>query len=157
LAAVVKHRKSLVDGTAEKIRSRKEPLFASPVLSTGKDAKNVSQDRSNNVSAASSASPGELHPKKTSAATLVESTKTETVALVPFDIARLAQRFYPLFNFLLFPRKPPPAAVAHRVLFTDAEEGYDVHLCQHFKFTHYSSVLLIRINPSISNFIAMLW
>ncbi|KAM0884960.1 hypothetical protein ACQ4PT_030659 [Festuca glaucescens] len=122
-ASVVKHRKSLVDGTAEKIRSRKEPLFASPALSTGKDANNVSQDKSNNVSTASPASPGQLHPKKTLAATLVESTKKETIALVPFDIARLAQRFYPHFKFFLFPHKPPPAAMVHRVLFTDAEDG----------------------------------
>ncbi|XP_047094184.1 uncharacterized protein LOC124706564 [Lolium rigidum] len=122
-ASVVKHRKSLVDGTADKTHSRKEPLFASLVLSTGKDANNVSQDKSNNVSTASPALPGQLHPKKTLAATLVESSKKETIALVPFDIARLAQRFYPLFNFFLFPRKPPPAAMVQRVNFTDAEDG----------------------------------
>uniref|UniRef100_A0ACD5XXY5 Uncharacterized protein n=1 Tax=Avena sativa TaxID=4498 RepID=A0ACD5XXY5_AVESA len=122
-ASVVKHRKSLVDGTEEKILSRKEPLFPSRRLSTGKDANNVSEDRSNNLSTASPASSGQLHPKKTLAATLIDSTKKETVALVPFDIARLAQRFYPLFNFFLFPRKPPPAAVVQRVLFTDAEDG----------------------------------
>uniref|UniRef100_A0A453QZQ1 Myb-like domain-containing protein n=1 Tax=Aegilops tauschii subsp. strangulata TaxID=200361 RepID=A0A453QZQ1_AEGTS len=69
------------------------------------------------------ASPGQSQPKKSLAATLFESTKKESVALVPFDIARLAQRFYPLFNFSLFPHKPPPAAMVSRLLFTDAEDG----------------------------------
>ena len=133
----MKYRKGLLDGTAEKIRSRKDPLFPLPVLSTGKDANNVSPDRSNNVSTASRASPGQLHPKKTLAATLLERTKKETIALVPFEIARLTQRFYPLFNRSLFPHKPPFAATAQRVLFTDAEERYDLLLCQRFKFTHY--------------------
>ncbi|KQJ88273.1 uncharacterized protein LOC100833724 [Brachypodium distachyon] len=121
-AAVVKYRKSHLDGTAEKNRSRKEPLFPTPVLSTTKDATNVSQGRSNIVSTASPASRGQLQPKKSLAATLVENTKKESVAPVPFDIARLAQRFYPLFNFSLFPHKPPPAVMVNRVLFTDAED-----------------------------------
>ncbi|XP_037464991.1 uncharacterized protein LOC119336998 [Triticum dicoccoides] len=121
--AVVKYRKSHVDGTPERIRFRKEPLFPSPVLSTGRDANNISQDRPNNVSTSTPASPGQSQPKKSLAATLFESTKKESVALVPFDIARLAQRFYPLFNFSLFPHKPPPAAMVSRLLFTDAEDG----------------------------------
>lgn len=121
--AVVKYRKSHVDGTPDRIRFRKEPLFPSPVLSTGRDANNISQDRSNNVSTSTPASPGQSQPKKSLAATLFESTRKEPVALVPFDIARLAQRFYPLFNFSLFPHKPPPAAMVSRLLFTDAEDG----------------------------------
>lgn len=116
-----------MDGTPERIRFRKEPLFPSPVLSTGRDANNISQDRPNNVSTSTPASPGQSQPKKSLAATLFESTKKESVALVPFDIARLAQRFYPLFNFSLFPHKPPPAAMVSRLLFTDAEDGYDLH------------------------------
>ncbi|KAM0907285.1 hypothetical protein ACQ4PT_016228 [Festuca glaucescens] len=122
-AAVVKYRRSHVDGTADKTSSRKEPLFPSPVLGTGNDANNVSQDGSNNVSTASPASPGQLQPKKSLAATLVGSTKKDSVALVPSDIARLTQRFYAFFNFSLFPHKPPPVGRVNQVLFTDAEDG----------------------------------
>lgn len=61
-------------------------------------------------------------PKKSLATTIVESTKKGSVALVPREIANLAQRFFPLFNPALFPHKPPPAAVRNRVLFTDAED-----------------------------------
>eukprot|EP01018_Ginkgo_biloba_P014649 Gb_20931 [translate_table: standard] len=60
--------------------------------------------------------------KKTMAAALVESTKRQSVALVPKDIVKVVQRFYPLLNPALFPHKPPPAATANRVLFTDAED-----------------------------------
>ena len=60
--------------------------------------------------------------KKTLAATLVESTKKQSIALVPKDIVKLSQRFLPLFNPALFPHKPPPAAVSNRVLFTDSED-----------------------------------
>ncbi|XP_062013512.1 uncharacterized protein LOC133729903 [Rosa rugosa] len=61
-------------------------------------------------------------PKKSLATSIVESTKKQSVALVPREIANLAQRFYPLFNPALYPHKPPPAAVTNRVLFTDAED-----------------------------------
>ncbi|KAM3374519.1 putative protein isoform X1 [Capsicum galapagoense] len=60
--------------------------------------------------------------KKTMAAVLVEKAKKQAVAPVPNEIAKLAQRFYPLFNPALYPHKPPPAMVANRVLFTDAED-----------------------------------
>ena len=136
--AAVKYRRSHLDGTADKTRSRKEPLFPLPVLTTEKDANNVSQEISNNVSTASPASPGQSQSKKSLAATLVEGTKKESVALVPFDIARLTERFYPLFNFSLFPHKPPPAAMVNRVLFTEAEDGYDLHLSRCFQVMHYS-------------------
>ncbi|PKU64803.1 hypothetical protein MA16_Dca012667 [Dendrobium catenatum] len=53
----------------------------------------------------------------------MESTMKQSVALVPADIAKLAQRFLHLFNAALFPHKPPTPAVASRVLFTDAEDG----------------------------------
>ncbi|PKU72431.1 hypothetical protein MA16_Dca017920 [Dendrobium catenatum] len=66
---------------------------------------------------------GQQQPKKSLAATLVESTMKQSVALVPADIAKLAQRFLHLFNAALFPHKPPTPAVANRVLFTDAEDG----------------------------------
>uniref|UniRef100_A0A0D9WNY2 Myb-like domain-containing protein n=1 Tax=Leersia perrieri TaxID=77586 RepID=A0A0D9WNY2_9ORYZ len=121
--AVVKYRRSHVDGTADKNRLKKEPLFPTTVFNTCKDANKVSQGRSNNVSVASPDSSGKSQQKKSLAATLFENTKKESVALVPFDIARLAQRFKPLFNFSLFPHKPPPTAMANRVLFTDAEDG----------------------------------
>ncbi|WVZ82191.1 hypothetical protein U9M48_029479 [Paspalum notatum var. saurae] len=116
--AVMKYRKSHVDGTAEKNR-RKQALFPLPVINNCKEVNNVSQDRSNSAPAHSS---GQLQQKKSLAATLLESTKKETVALVPTDISRLAQRFFSLFNFALFPHKPPAAAMANRVLFTDAED-----------------------------------
>lgn len=61
-------------------------------------------------------------PKKTLAAALVESTKRQSVALVHKEIVQLAQKFFPLFNSALFPHKPPPTAVANRVLFTDSED-----------------------------------
>ncbi|KAE9457379.1 hypothetical protein C3L33_10719, partial [Rhododendron williamsianum] len=65
---------------------------------------------------------GDQPPKKTLAAALVESTKKQSIALVPKKIAELAQRFLPVFNPALFPHKPPPTPVANRVLFTDAED-----------------------------------
>ncbi|EEC75902.1 uncharacterized protein [Oryza sativa Japonica Group] len=120
--AVVKYRKSHVDGTADKNRFKKEPLFPTTVFNTCKDANKVSQGRSNSVSSSPDTS-GKSQQKKTLAATLVENTKKESVALVPSDIARLAERFFPLFNSSLFPHKPPPTAMANRVLFTDAEDG----------------------------------
>lgn len=70
----------------------------------------------------SSYAGGDQPPKKTLAAVLVESTKKQSIALVPKQIAELAQRFLPLFNPALFPHKPPPTPVANRVLFTDAED-----------------------------------
>lgn len=119
-----------MDGTADKNR-RKEPLFPSPVINSCKEASNIAQDRSSSAPTASSVSPGQLQQKKTLAATLLESTKKEIVALVPADIARLAQRFFSLFNFGLFPHKPPPAAMANRVLFTDAEDRCGLHILRH--------------------------
>lgn len=60
--------------------------------------------------------------KRTMAAALVESTKKQTIALVPNDIAAAMARFTPLFNKSLFPHRAPPAAVVNRLLFTDAED-----------------------------------
>jgi len=56
------------------------------------------------------------------AAALVESTKRQTIAVVPKDIASAMERFSSLFNINLFPRKAPPATAANRLLFTDAED-----------------------------------
>lgn len=60
--------------------------------------------------------------KKTLASTLTERSKKQSVAPVPKQIAKLAQRFFFLFNPALFPHKPPPASNVNRVLFTDAED-----------------------------------
>ncbi|XP_076881578.1 uncharacterized protein LOC143529735 [Bidens hawaiensis] len=61
--------------------------------------------------------------KKRIAAALIERSKNQSIALVPKDVAKLALRFFPIFNPALFPHKPPPSTVANRVLFTDAEDG----------------------------------
>ncbi|CAK9181240.1 unnamed protein product [Ilex paraguariensis] len=69
-----------------------------------------------------SSSASDQMPRKTMAAALVERAKKQSVALVPKEIAKLAHRFFPLFNPALYPHKPPPSPVANRVLFTDAED-----------------------------------
>ncbi|XP_039050134.1 LOW QUALITY PROTEIN: uncharacterized protein LOC120191225 [Hibiscus syriacus] len=101
----------------------KAPLFPLPCSPSMTEA-------NNEASRSSALPPGCIAPssacqppaKKTLAATLVEKTKMQSVAFVPKEIAKLAQRFFPLFNPALFPHKPPPVAVANRVLFTDAED-----------------------------------
>ncbi|KAL8041733.1 hypothetical protein ABFS82_09G003300 [Erythranthe guttata] len=98
---------------------QKEPLFplhSSPCSaeSDGQgEIENTPQDSNRIISCS---------PKKTMAAALLEKTKNEPVALVPKEIAKLAQRFWPLFNPALYPHKPPPASLTIRVLFTDAED-----------------------------------
>ncbi|PON43914.1 ATPase, F1 complex, gamma subunit [Parasponia andersonii] len=101
----------------------KEALFSLPVFPL------VAQANSEVLSRTSTAainialsSPSQQPRKKTLAATIVESTKKQSVALVPKDIAKLSQRFLTLFNPALFPHKPPSAAVSNRVLFTDSED-----------------------------------
>uniref|UniRef100_A0A1J3HTE4 GON-4-like protein n=1 Tax=Noccaea caerulescens TaxID=107243 RepID=A0A1J3HTE4_NOCCA len=98
--------------------SQRVPLFPLPHQEVGREIVN------NPPSAPStSKSPSDQQqPKKTLAATLVESAKKESVALVHKDIAKLAKRFLPLFKVSLFPHKPPAAAVSSRFLFTDAED-----------------------------------
>ncbi|KAI3454306.1 hypothetical protein Pfo_010969 [Paulownia fortunei] len=103
---------------------QKEPLFPlhnSPcsIESDGQvEMENTPPDSSGMLSSSSS----NQMPKKTMAATLLEKAKNQSVALVPKEIAKLAQRFWPLFNPALYPHKPPPAPLANRVLFTDAED-----------------------------------
>ncbi|PPR86019.1 hypothetical protein GOBAR_AA34676 [Gossypium barbadense] len=120
-SAVQEHRQRHLESSTTQYE--KAPLLPLPCSSSMMEA--------NNETSRSSASPvGCLGPssvcqhpaKKTLAATLVEKTKKQSVALVPKEIAKLAQRFFPLFNPALFPHKPPPVAVANRVLFTDAED-----------------------------------
>ncbi|KAM1460060.1 hypothetical protein ACFX2I_036918 [Malus domestica] len=61
-------------------------------------------------------------PKNSLAATVVESTTKQSLALVPKDVSKLAQRFFHLFNPALFPYRPPTGPVANQILFTDAED-----------------------------------
>ncbi|XP_077237707.1 homeodomain-like superfamily protein isoform X2 [Tasmannia lanceolata] len=115
--AVREHTQRHVEASYADGHFERKPLF--PFQSSASI-----NEASNEYSKASSPSPGHLEqqPKKTLAASLVENTKKQTVALVPKSIAKLAQRFFPLFNSALFPHKPPPAAIANRVLFTDSED-----------------------------------
>ncbi|KAJ8559741.1 hypothetical protein K7X08_003799 [Anisodus acutangulus] len=100
------------------ICSEKEPLFPVQNIHFTTEPDGRSSLYSNAVPPSSSSRTS----KKTMAAVLVEKAKKQAVAPVPNEIAKLAQRFYPLFNPALYPHKPPPAAVANRVLFTDAED-----------------------------------
>ncbi|RYR13427.1 hypothetical protein Ahy_B04g070432 isoform A [Arachis hypogaea] len=121
-----------IDSAAQEFRKRyiesgcdshvaKEPLF--PFSSPSAEANSaVSSGTTNGAVNTISPSPGQQQPKKTLAAMLVESTKKQSIALVPKEVAKLAQRFVPLLNPSLFPHKPPPAAVVNRVLFTDSED-----------------------------------
>ncbi|XP_038689681.1 uncharacterized protein LOC119988639 isoform X2 [Tripterygium wilfordii] len=100
-------------------RLEKEPLFNLPCLSSSAYYK-----RSSDSPTANGVPPtlGQQPLRKTLAASIVESAKKQSIAFVPKEIAKLAQRFFPLFNPALYPHKPPPASVANRVLFTDAED-----------------------------------
>ncbi|KZV38800.1 hypothetical protein F511_20339 [Dorcoceras hygrometricum] len=102
----------------------KEPLFPLPQSTVSSETEFQGDIRSNplNSSGRHSPSSNKKMPKKTMAATLVEKAKKQSVALVPKEIAKLAQRFLPLFNPALYPHKPPTMTIANRVLFTDAED-----------------------------------
>lgn len=115
--AVQDYRQRHVESSSDSPFAR-EPLFPLPCPPSYPEA------NSGRLPTASAIQPmpSQQPPKKTLAAALVESTKRQSVAVVPKDIAKLAERFFPLFNPSLFPHKPPPAAVVNRVLFTDAED-----------------------------------
>ncbi|KAL6493451.1 hypothetical protein OROGR_032230 [Orobanche gracilis] len=104
---------------------QKEPLFPLhnfPCSAESDDQGEIENDVPDSNEKLGS-SPSNQMPKKTMAATLLEKAKkNQPVALVPKDIAKLTQRFWPLFNPDLYPHKPPPAALVSRVLFTDAED-----------------------------------
>lgn len=104
-------------GDACDTRFEKEPLFPLKTLHFSADEV---QRRSEAVSGPSLGN--DQRPKMTLAGTLAERSKKQSVAPVPKQIAKLAQRFFFLFNPALFPHKPPPASVVNRVLFTDAED-----------------------------------
>lgn len=111
-AAVQDHRRRRVESSFD-ILAEREPLFLLPSVSYAVEV----NEHGNRVPSSSS------QPiKKSLAAALVETTKKQSVALVPKEVAKLAQKFFPLFNQALFPHKPPPVSVTNRVLFTDAED-----------------------------------
>nr|TKR83432.1 hypothetical protein D5086_0000267330 [Populus alba] len=118
--AVWEYRQRFLNSSSE-TWNEKEPLFYFPRFPLLGEA-NGEVMRGNIPPAANTvpSSPGQQPPKKTLAASIVESTKKQSIALVPKNISKLAQRLVPLFNPALFPHKPPPAAVANRVLFTDS-------------------------------------
>ncbi|XP_019253391.1 PREDICTED: uncharacterized protein LOC109232166 [Nicotiana attenuata] len=106
-------------GGMDDICSEKEPLFPVQNIHSTAEPDGQASLYSNGVPPPSSSF---RTSKKTMAAVLVEKAKKQAAAPVPKEIAKLAQRFFPLFNPALYPHKPPPAAVANRVLFTDAED-----------------------------------
>ncbi|XVF26043.1 hypothetical protein REPUB_Repub13aG0265800 [Reevesia pubescens] len=120
--AVQEHRQRHLENSCG-TQYEKEPLFPLPFSPSLVEANNEAL-RGSALPAACTVPSSVCQPphKKTLAATLVEKTKKQSVALVPKEIAKLARRFFPLFNPALFPHKPPPVAVANRVLFTDAED-----------------------------------
>ncbi|KAI3990758.1 hypothetical protein MKX01_023058 [Papaver californicum] len=91
----------------------KEPLFPLPSFLSAPES---------NGGVLGGCSSGNRLPKKTLAASIVEFSKKQPVSLVPKEIVKLTQRFYPLFNSALFPHRPPPSSVVNRVLFTDNED-----------------------------------
>ncbi|XP_050107131.1 uncharacterized protein LOC126586349 isoform X2 [Malus sylvestris] len=120
--AVQENRRCFVE-TSSDTRLEKEPLFPFSNFQLGAQAN--CESVSGTGSSASNVAPSsssQRPPKKSLAATIVESTKKQSLALVPKDISKLAQGFFPLFNPALFPYKPPTGAVANRILFTDAED-----------------------------------
>ncbi|XP_021754817.1 uncharacterized protein LOC110720124 [Chenopodium quinoa] len=117
--AVREHQRRCVETTNTFLE--KQPLFPLAIQSSPEVDHNVSKGDGPSSNTCE-VSPSNKGPKKTLAATLVESTKKQPVALVPQQITKLALPFYSLFNPALFPHKPPSPAVANRVLFTDAED-----------------------------------
>ena len=122
MTAVQEHRQRHLENSCA-TQYEKEPMFSLPCFPSMVEANNEAL-RGSALSAGCTvlSSVCQPPPKKTLAATLVEKTKKQSVAVVPKEIAKLAERFFPLFNPALFPYKPPPVAVANRVLFTDAED-----------------------------------
>lgn len=105
------------ESRARNIESRCETRFEKEPLFPLSESQLLTQAYSE-VPSSSSQQPR----KKTLAATLVENTKKQSIALVPKEIAKLAQIFFPYFNPAFYPHKPPPATVSSRVLFTDSED-----------------------------------
>lgn len=115
-AAVRENQQHLVESSSNAL-FEKEPLFPFPSFPSVAET-NSEVSRTSSLSSVPRQSPF----KKTLAATLVEKTKQQPLALVPKKIANLALIFFPLFNPAFFPHKPPPLTVASRILFTDSED-----------------------------------
>ncbi|KAL4388282.1 hypothetical protein GQ457_09G001310 [Hibiscus cannabinus] len=120
-SAVQEHRQRQLESGCT-AQYEKAPLFPLPCSPSMAEANNEASRSALPAGCIAPSSACQPPAKKTLAATLVEKTKMQSVAFVPKEIAKLAQRFFPLFNRALFPHKPPPVAVANRVLFTDAED-----------------------------------
>ncbi|KAJ0014525.1 hypothetical protein Pint_21845 [Pistacia integerrima] len=119
--AIQEYRKHCVEFSSDTCFER-ETLFPFPFTSFVQANAEVSKEKTPSSTNIVPSSPSEQPTKKSLAAALVESTKKQSVALVPREISKLVQRFFPLFNPSLFPHKPPSMAIANRVLFTDAED-----------------------------------
>ncbi|RZC59661.1 hypothetical protein C5167_006960 [Papaver somniferum] len=113
IAEVAKENRQRFTKSANIDALEKEPLFPLPSFLSAAES---------NRGVLGGCSSGNRLPKKTLAASIVESSKKQPVSLVPKEIAKLVQRFYPLFNSALFPHRPPPSSVVNRVLFTDNED-----------------------------------
>ncbi|KAF4399845.1 hypothetical protein G4B88_021059 [Cannabis sativa] len=121
-AAVHENRRRQVETSCDS-RFEREALFPVPAFPLEDQVNSELLGRTSTLSInAVSSSPSQQPRKKSMAANLVENTKKQSIALVPKDIAKLSQRFLPMFNPALFPHKPPSAAVSNRVLFTDSED-----------------------------------
>ncbi|CDP04401.1 unnamed protein product [Coffea canephora] len=123
VSAVVQeyHRRQV--GLTCDTRSEREPLFPLSCFPASEPCDQILRGADSPTLSVAHLSPkSDRTPKKTMASALVERAKKQSVALVPKEIAEIAQRFYPLFNPALYPHKPPPAPLANRVLFTEAED-----------------------------------
>lgn len=122
MTAVQEHRQRCLASGSD-ICFQREPLFPFPSFASLIEANSeVYKGRILPTANTITSSPSRQPPKRSLAAALVESTKKQSVALVPKEISKLARRFFSLFNPSLFPHKPPTPSVANRVLFTDAED-----------------------------------
>ncbi|VVA93482.1 unnamed protein product [Arabis nemorensis] len=116
-SAVQEYRRCQLESSYDAL-SQRVPLFPLPHQEVGGEIVNNPRSASSTIKSPSD----QQQSKKTLAATLVESAKKQSVALVHKDIAKLAKRFLPFFKVSLFPHKPPAAAVINRFLFTDSED-----------------------------------
>ncbi|CAN6457158.1 unnamed protein product [Victoria cruziana] len=121
-AAISSYKQRRITDADPRSCYEKEPLFHAPNLPCESMTRGTRDGVSPGQSSTMSNSCSQPSKKKTLAGVLVESSKMQSIAVVPKNIAQLTQRFLPLFNVDLFPHKPPPAAAVNRVLFTDAED-----------------------------------
>ncbi|XP_047325609.1 uncharacterized protein LOC124929323 [Impatiens glandulifera] len=120
-AAMQEYQQKCIQATCDN-PVEKDPLFPFQNVQSSSQADTAVSKGIIGQTTKSPSFPNDCPPKRTLAATIVEKTKKQSIALVPKSIAKLTQRFYPMFNPALFPHKPPPPSVANRVLFTDAED-----------------------------------